>query len=96
MQLSRPSGVWKAVETNTIPDGKSGALAALAQPENFLVDLFVLSPTLCLVLFAGCFLSSYLSGAVASLFRAARFFQGPRLVTLFPDGSSTSRATLPR
>jgi hypothetical protein len=95
-QLLRSRCVCRYVKTNFIPTSESGATVSLAQPENFLVALFVLSPTLGLLLFLGCYLWGCLSGSIASVFRAARFFQGPRLVTLFPNGSSTSRPTFPR
>jgi hypothetical protein len=95
-QLLRRPRVSMLVKTIFIPTSESGATVSLAQPESFLVALFVLSPTLGLLLFFACYLSACLSGSIASVFRAARFLQGPRLVTLFPDGSSTSRPTFPR
>ena len=45
-----------------------GLGAALAQPEKFLVALFVLSPTLWLIVFLACYLSRRLSLAFTSMF----------------------------
>ncbi len=84
------------VKTNIIPTNESDLKASSARPESFLVVLFVLSPTLWLVVFLACYLSTRLSGAFPYLFRASQYFQGLRVATLFPDGSPTSRPTFPR
>jgi hypothetical protein len=86
----------KFVKTNIIPTNESDSKASPARPESFLVVLFVLSPTLWLVVFLACYLSARLSGAFPYLFRASQYFQGLRVATLFPDGSPTSRPTFPR
>jgi hypothetical protein len=78
-----------------IPADKSGLRASLAQPENILVALFVLSPTLWLVAFALYFLSIGASSVASCVFRAIGLWQAPRLVTLFSDGSPTPRPTFP-
>jgi hypothetical protein len=84
------------VKTNIIPTNESDSKASAARPESFLVVLFVLSPTLWLVVFLACYLSARISGAFPYLFRASQYFQGVRVATLFPDGSPTSRPTFPR
>jgi hypothetical protein len=84
------------VKLNFIPTKESDPTASLAQPENFLVALFVLSPTVWIVVFVGCYLSAYLAGSISSVLLATRLFESPRLVTLFPDGTPTTRATFPR
>jgi hypothetical protein len=85
-----------SVTTKFIPADKSGLRASLAQPENMLVALFVLSPTLWLVVFALYFLSIGASSLASCVFRAMGLYQVPHLVRLFPDGSPTPRPTLPR
>jgi hypothetical protein len=83
------------MQAEFIPDGKSGLAASLASPENFLVALFVLSPTLWLLVFLACYLSAGLSLTFSRIFREPQFCPAPQLVTLFPDGPPTSRPTLP-
>ena len=84
------------VKTNIIPTNENDSKASPARPESFLVVLFVLSPTLWLVVFLACYVSTRLSGAFPYLFRASQCVQGLRVATLFPDGSPTSRPTFPR
>jgi len=84
------------VKTNIIPTNQSDLKASPARPESFLVVLFVLSPTLWLLVFLACYLSARISGAFPYLFRASQYFQSLRVATLFPDGSPTSRPTFPR
>jgi hypothetical protein len=83
------------VQAEFIPDGKSGLVASLASPENFLVALFVLSPTLWLLAFLACYLSAALSMALSSTFQSLQFGRASQLVTLFPDGPPTPRPTFP-
>jgi hypothetical protein len=92
----RVTRVCLSVKVNFIPTNESDPTASLAQPENFLVALFVLSPTLWIIVFLACYLSAYLAGSISSMLRATRFFESPRLVTLFPNGTPTTRTTLPR
>jgi hypothetical protein len=95
-QLPRAHRVCLKVKLNFIPTKESGPTASLAQPENFLVALFVLSPTLWIIVFLVFYLSAYLAGSISSVLRVTRFLQSPRLVTLFPNGTPTTRATFPR
>jgi len=56
------------VQAKLIPTGKSGLGTALVtQPENFLVALFVLSPTLWLLVFLACYLGRRVSLAFSSM-----------------------------
>jgi hypothetical protein len=84
------------VKINFTPTKPSDPKASLAPPENFLVALFVLSPTVWIIVFLGCYLAAYFSGSICSVVRATRFFESPRLVTLFLNGTPTARATFPR
>ena len=95
-QLPYARRVCLHVKLNFIPTKESGPTASLAQPENFLVALFVLSPTVWIIVFLGCYLSAYLAGSISSVLRGTRLFESPRLVTLFPNGTPTTRATFPR
>jgi hypothetical protein len=95
VQLLFLHGVLWIVDKNLIPARKSAA-TGLIHPENLMVVLFTLSTTLWLLAFVGYYLSIRLSGSFSALARAAQFFQARHLVTLFPDGSPTSRATFPR
>jgi hypothetical protein len=94
-QLPCAHRVCLNVKLNFIPTEESGPTASLAQPENFLVALFVLSPTVWIIVFLGCYLSAYLAGSISSVLRGTRLFESPRLVTLFPNGTPTTRATFP-
>jgi hypothetical protein len=85
-----------SVDAKLISGNESGLLALLAQPENFLATLFPVSITLWLIAFLAFFAFLSFSSLIASIFRAVQFCPAPRLVTLFPDGSPTSRPTLPR
>jgi hypothetical protein len=92
-------GVYRVslyVDAKLISGNESSLLASLARPENFLAALFPLSITLWLIAFVAFFVILSFSSLVASIFQAVQFSPAPRLVTLFPDGSSTSRPTLPR
>jgi hypothetical protein len=56
------------MQFNLIPASKSGLGRALvAQPENFLVALFVLSPTLWLLVFLVCYAGRRVSLAFSSM-----------------------------
>jgi hypothetical protein len=68
-QLPVEAGVRRRVQANLklIPAEKSGQGAVLAQPENFLVALFALSPTLWLLVFLACYLSRRVSLAFWSI-----------------------------
>jgi hypothetical protein len=56
------------VQAKLIPTSKSAlATALVTQPENFLVALFVLSPTLWLLVFLACYLGRRVSLAFSSI-----------------------------
>lgn len=84
------------MDAKFISGNEGGVLASLARPENFLAALFPVSITLWLMAFLAFFVFLSLSSLMASVFRALQFSQAPCLVTLFADGSPTSRPTLPR
>jgi hypothetical protein len=82
------------VKDQVIPTNPSGLRVALAQPEGFLVALFVLSPALWLVVFLGCYLSARISLAFSAIIRTMKYRNTSELGTLFPHGPPTSRPTL--
>jgi hypothetical protein len=56
------------VQVKLIPANESGlAKALVTQPENFLVALFVLSPTLWLLVFLACYLGRRFALAFSSM-----------------------------
>ena len=65
------------------------------QTGNLLIALFVLSPTLWVLGFLMYFLCLGFSSGAAAVLQAVRFRLTPRVVTLFPNGSTTSRPTFP-
>jgi hypothetical protein len=84
------------MDAKLISAGATGALGSQARPEDFLFILAVLSPTLWLLVFLTCYYSSGFSSVFSRIFRALQFRQAPAVVTLFADGSPTSRPTLSR
>jgi hypothetical protein len=95
LQLSPGWRVQSGVDAKLISAGGSGPLGLPTQTGDILIALFALSPTLWVLAFVVYFVWLGFSSGAAAVFQALQFRLTPRVVTLFPNGSTTSRPTLP-
>src|SRR5450432_615630 len=76
--------------------GLSKTTRLIGRPSDWLGVLFVVSTTLWLLVFLAVYASHRLGALLSSHFGAGWFCPAGQLVTLFPNGSTTPRPTLPR